>query len=175
MTVIMKIDDKTRLKILQALNKKNAVKANLKQLKKETNFHIATIKGSIDFLTKKQVLIGFGPKIDFRKFNLKLEATTLLQADLSKKDSFNEFVNLVKKDPHTYWLSNVLSSGNFNLIQKQLFSDVEEYQKNLQKHYIEKMKDYFGFIKDKQVFFTTEPAYKAESRTETLIKIILGE
>jgi DNA-binding Lrp family transcriptional regulator len=175
MASIMKIDDRIRLEILRALSQKNSLKAHLKQLKKNTKLHAATLKSSIEFLKKEGVLKGFGPKIDFRKFNLKLEATTLLQANLARKDLATEFFELVEKDPHTYWFSSVLSAGNYNLIQRQLFADVESYQKNLQKHYIEKMSDYFSFIKDKQVFFTTEPVYKAESRTEALIKIILGE
>lgn len=164
--------DKIRLGILSTLNKKGAVKPNLLKIKKETGMHLATVKTSIDFLEKNNIIKGFGPKVNFQGLGFNVEATTLLQADLSKKNLLTEFTELAKKDNYTYWLSGMLAFSNYNLVQRQIFKDMESYQKVLQTHYIEKMSDYFLFIKERQVFFTVAPLYKSYSRTDAVIKLI---
>ena len=48
----MKVDDEIRLNILNAMLEKGATQPNMRRLKTKTNYHLATIKGSIDFLQK---------------------------------------------------------------------------------------------------------------------------
>ncbi len=87
----MKIDDEIRIKIMDALMKKRAVAPNIRQLKKYTGYHMATIKSSLDFLRKEGVLEGYGPKLNFRKFGYKLEAKTMFHIDTSEKKAFKKF------------------------------------------------------------------------------------
>jgi len=172
MSTKMSLYDETRVRILDALTKKKAVKPNLKQIKNLTGFHKATVKGSLDFLEKKGLVTGYGPKINFRELGYKLETTTLMQADFSKKKTFSEFLNRVEADEHTYWCSGMLASGKWNLITRGLYADVESYRKHSEEFYYEKIPKLYDFIKDRQIFFTTEPIYKSASRTSSIIKII---
>ena len=82
----MRVDDEIRLNILNALLKKNCVQPNLKRIKTETKYHLATIKGSLDFLQKEEILKGYGPKLAFWKLGYKLETVELLQLDFSKSE-----------------------------------------------------------------------------------------
>jgi len=82
----MKVDDEVRLNILKALLDKNSTQANLRRIKAKTKYHLATIKGSLDFLQKEGILNGYGPKIAFWKLSYKLEAVELLQLDFSKTE-----------------------------------------------------------------------------------------
>lgn len=172
MPVSMKIDDEIRIKILEALVKKAAVKPNIEMIKKYTNLHKGTILSSLKFLEEKGIILGYGPKIDFRKLGYKLEAASLLQLDLCNKELFEEFLSHAKKDPNIYWISGILGASNWNVIMRQIHADVESYQKHMQENYYNKIKDIYKLISDRQIFFTTEPVYKNVSRTESLIEII---
>jgi len=172
MRTTMKVDDEIRINVLNALLKKNSVKPSLKQLKKLTGYHKSTIKSSLNFLEEKNLIQGYGPKINFRALGYNLEVTSLLQADISKKDLFEKYLKIAKKDPHLYWLSGMLGVGNLNLVGRHIYADVESYQKHMQEAYYDKIPNIFEFLKDKQILFTTEPIYKNASRTKSIIEII---
>lgn len=168
----MKIDDEIRLNILKALLEKGATQPNLRRIKSKTKYHLATIKGSLDFLQKEGVLQGYGPKIAFWKLEYKLEAVELLQIDFSKKEGVEEFVKISNEDPHVYSLSSIMGPGNYNVMSWQFYKDVESYHKNLQDRYVTKMKSYYDVVKDRQVFYLTDPKYKKGSRTDSIIEIM---
>lgn len=168
----MKVNDEIRLNILKALLSKGATQPNLRRIKAKTKYHLATIKGSLDFLQKEGVLQGYGPKIAFWKLEYKLEAIELLQIDFSKKEGVEEFVKISNEDPHVYALSSIMGPGNYNVMSWQFYKDVESYHKNLQERYVTKMKSYYDVVKDRQVFYLTDPKYKKGSRTDSIIEIM---
>ena len=168
----MQIDDEIRIQILEALLQKGAVVPNMRQLKKHTGYHLATIKSSLDFLQKNSLLEGYGPKINFRKLGYILEATVMMQADTSQKATFQQFIKSAQNDPHLYRLSPVIGAGTFNMMARHFYKDIESYHQNVQKNYFEAIPGYFNMIKDRQVFYSTEPAYKRASRTEAILEII---
>lgn len=169
---IMRIDDEIRLNIFEALLKENAVAPNIRQIQKHTGYHKATVKSSLDFLKKEGVLTGFGPKIDFKKFDYKLEAVVLWQIDMANKQVFHKIVDTAKKDENLYRLSGIIGSHNWNFLSHHIYRDVESYHKDITKKYYENIPGVFDAIKDRQIIFETEPFYKSSSRTETLIRII---
>ncbi|MEM0360494.1 MAG: Lrp/AsnC family transcriptional regulator [Candidatus Diapherotrites archaeon] len=175
LSVKMKIDDKVRLAVLEALLQKNSVKPDLKRLKQHTGLHKATIKSSLDFLERQGVISGYGPKVNFRKLGFNLEVTTLFQADLSKKSIFEDLIKKAESDPHLYWFSGMLGSSNWNLVMRQVYRDVESYRRHFEEHYFKGIPSIYDFIKDRQILFTTEPVYKATSRTNSIIESILVE
>ncbi|MFH1588295.1 MAG: Lrp/AsnC family transcriptional regulator [Candidatus Diapherotrites archaeon] len=175
MSQVMSIDDEVRLRVLQALLSKGGVNPNLKQIKKITGLHAATVKSSIEFLKSQGVLEGFGPKLNFRSLGYLLEVRVLFQFDMSKQDLFKKLLLAVEKDNHLFRLTSVMGSGNWNLYASFLYKDVESFHKNFSRNYEEKIPGFFDLIKDKQVFYTTEPVYKNASRTESVIKIIKNE
>jgi len=172
MAGIMKIDDEVRIKVLEALLQKGAVIPNIRQIKRHTGLHKATIKSSLDFLVKQNILNGFGPKINFREFGYRLEPLELLQIDLSQKTLFEKFLNEAKKDPHIYRISAIIGAGNWNVAIRHFYSDIESFHKHTQKAYYEKIPRIYDLIKDRQIFYGTEPFYKVESRTKSIIEII---
>lgn len=171
----MSVDDEVRLNVLQVLLKKGAVVPNIRQIQKHTGYHKATIKASIDFLAKSKILEGFGPKINFRNFGYKLEVIALLQADISKKQLFEKFLNAAKNDPYVYRMASVIGSGNWNLLTRHIYKDIESYHLNEQKNYYESIPGFYDLIKDRQIFYATEPYYKNISRTNAIIEIIRKE
>ena len=168
----MRVDDGIRLNILNALLKKNCVQPNLKRIKTETKYHLATIKGSLDFLHKEDILKGYGPKLAFWKLGYKLETVELLQLDFSKSERVEEYLKVVDKDPHVWQLTSIMGSGNFNVMSLQFYEDVESYHRNLQERYVKKIKDYYDIVKDRQVFYLTEPHFKKGSRTDSIIDLM---
>ncbi len=171
----MRIDDKIRLNILESLLKEHVVVPNIRQIQKETGYHKATIKASIDFLKKQGLLTGFGPKIDFKKFGYKLEVITLFQADISDKETFQKIIQAAKGDPNIYRLSSIIGSNNWNLMSHHIYKDVESYHKDINKKYYEKIPKIFNVLKDRQIFYENDPFYKVSSRTNAMIEIIRKE
>ena len=175
MAVKIKSDDSIRLKTLEALLKKGSVVPNLRQIKRYSGFHKATIKSSVDFLLKEGVLQGFGPKIDFSKFDFKLEVIEMLHVDFVEKNILKQYLNAVEKDDHIYMVSAVISSGNWNLLLRHFYKDIESFHASTQKNYYEKIKGIHKLIKDRQIIYATAPFYKAGSRTSSIIKILEKE
>ncbi|MFH0955383.1 MAG: hypothetical protein V1777_04740 [Candidatus Micrarchaeota archaeon] len=171
----MKIDDQVRVAVLDALLKKGTVSANLSRIQHYTKLHKATIKASLEFLAKEGVLDGFGPKINFKKFGFGLEVLTILQVDLSEKKVFDDFLAEALKDPHFYSLSPVIGSGNWNLLARHFYHDIESYHKNEEENYFKKIPGLFKLVRDRQIFYVTEPHYKQSSRTESIIKAVKKE
>ena len=168
----MKVDDEVRLNILKALLLKACTQPNLRRIKSQTKYHLATIKGSLDFLQKEGIVLGFGPKIAHWKLGYKLEAIELLQLDFSKPELVEKYLEVVRNDPHVYSFSSVMGSGNFNVMSFQFYKDVESYHENLQENYVKKISDYYEIVKDRQVFYLTEPTFKRTSRTDSIIKLL---
>jgi len=168
----MKLDDEVRLNILDALLKPGSVSPNIKQIQKSTNYHKATIKSSLDFFTKESLIAGYGPKVDFRGFGYKLEVLSLIQADLTKKDLFERYLNEVKKDSNLYSLTSLAGSGKYNLVARHIYKDVETFHEAVNKKYFEQLDGIYDFIKSREIVYVTEPYFKMDSRTASLIKII---
>lgn len=168
----MRLDDEVRLEILDALLLQGSVSANVKQIQKRTGYHKATIKSSLDFLGKEGLISGFGPKFDFRKFGYKLEVLMFIQADLGKKDLLERFLKEAKSDESLYFLSGIMGSGNWNMLARFIYKDVESFHEGIIKKYFEKIPKIHDFIRDKEVFYVTDPFYKTESRTGSLVRAV---
>lgn len=168
----MRADDEIRLNILKTLLDKSCTQPNLRKIKSKSGYHLATIKSSLDFLTKEGILSGYGPKIAFWKLGYKLECMELLQLDFSKRDLVEKYLEVAKNDPHVFALNSVMGSGNFNVTSMQFYEDVESYHKNLQENYVKKIPNYYEVVKDRQVFYLAEPTFKRGSRTDSIIKIM---
>ena len=168
----MRFDDEIRLNIVKALLEKGSTQPNIRRIKTRTGYHLATIKSSLDFLQKEGILTGYGPKIAFWKLAYKLEAVELLQLDFSKSDAIEKYLDILKKDPHVTALHSIMGSGNFNVLSFQFYEDVESYHKNLQENYVKKIPNYYEVVKDRQVFYLTEPTFKRGSRTDAIIEIV---
>jgi DNA-binding Lrp family transcriptional regulator len=157
--------------VLGALLKKKSVQPNIRQVQRHTGYHMATIKGSLAFLEGQGVLQGFGPKIDSKKLSYSLEVLTLLQVDLSHQKAFEKFLEALQSDPHTYWASSIIGSGNWNILCRHIYRDVESYHRDLQKRYM-RIPGYHDLIKNMQSFFSVEPVFKNKSRTECIIELV---
>jgi len=170
----MKVTDSTRIALLEALLKKSSVQPNIRQIQKHTDYHKATIKASLAFLEKKEILKGFGPKLDFRKLEHNLEVLTLLQVDMSKQKTFEKFIDALEKDPHTYWVSSIIGPGNWNVMCRHIYKDVESYHSGMRNRYMS-IQGYHDLIKNMQSFFSVEPIFKNQSRTESIIELVKGD
>ncbi len=168
----MKIEDEIRLNILRALLEQGAVSPNIRHIQRRTGYHKATIKSSLDFLAKESLITGFGPKMDFKKFGYNLEVLTFLHTDLTKKKALSAFTAEVKRDPHIYFLTGVVGSGNWNLMARHIYRDIESYHRDMNENYFGKIGGIHDFIKAKETFYVTEPFYKLGSRIDSLVSII---
>jgi len=167
----MKPTDSVRINVLKALLKGKSVQPNIRQIKKATGYHKATIKASLAFLEKSGILYGFGPKVNFKKLGYNLEVLNLFQADLSHQKVFEKMLEILEKDPHVYWVSSIIGSGNWNLVWRSIHKDVESYHQDFQKRYAS-LEGYYDLMKNRQSFFSVEPTFKNESRTSSIIDLI---
>jgi len=170
-----KLDDSIRIKILEALLKGSTVQANIRQIQKETGFHKATIKSSLDFLKKEGILQGYGPKINVKRYGYNLEVFLFLEMDTSQKKVLEKFLDIAQKDKNLFRISAIMGSGNWNLLARFLYRDVESFHNELQKNYYDGIPGFYELVKNRQVFYATEPQYKSYSRTNSIIEVIKKE
>ncbi len=161
MAVIKKIDDPIRVKILAAMQEKGCVMPNIRQIKKHTGFHRATIKSSIDFLEKEKFITGYRPLLDSMVVGYKLYGTSYFQVDLTDKKTYNKVINSTKEDNSILSTSEVLCEGEYNLAVRFIARDIENYHRKETERYYKQMPELYNFIKKKSVFFLTGPYNKA--------------
>ncbi len=167
----MSMQDEIRLTILESILKTGAVQPNIRQIQKHTGYHKATIKSSLDFFKKEGILKGYGPKINYQSFGYGLEVLEFLQVDFSKKDLLESFLEKVKKDPHIHLLTSLIGAGNWNMMARHFYKDVESYHRETMQNYYS-MPGIHDLIKDRASYYTTNPVYKNASRTTSIIQII---
>ncbi|VVB99859.1 Uncharacterised protein [uncultured archaeon] len=172
MALQMRYDDEIRMNILNALLGQGAVFPNIRHIQRKTGYHKATIKASLDFLAKEGLITGYGPKMDFKKFGYNLEVLTFFHADLTKKRLLENFCAKVKKDPHIYFLSGAMGSGNWNLMARHVYRDMESCHRDMNDNYFASMDRIHDFIKAKETFYVTEPFYKLDSRIDSMVRIL---
>lgn len=168
----MKVTDEIRMGILEALSKKHTVMPNIRQIKRKTNYHMATIKSSLDFLETNKILQGYGPKINQKELGYKIEVIEILQIDMSKKEIIEKYFETVKNDPHIYRVSSIIGSGNWNVLTRHIYKDIESYHENSKNNYFSAIEGLYDAIKDRQVFYETEPYFKNSSRTKSIIDVM---
>lgn len=171
----MDIGDDARVRLLVALGKKGSVSANVAGIQRETGLHKATIKSSLAFLSKKGVLVGFGPKVHFKNFGYKLEVVSILQLDLSEEAVLKQFLRSCEIDPHIYSVSSIIGSGNWNLMLRHYYKDVESFHADWEKNFTKKIPGLFRLVRDRQVFYLAEPVYKEASRTDSVLSLLKSE
>jgi DNA-binding Lrp family transcriptional regulator len=167
----MSVIDETRLRILNALIEKSVVKPNIQRIKAKTKYHLATIKSSLNFLEKEGIVTGYGPKINQTKLEHNLQVIELIQIDLSKEEIFANYLKQVKEDPHIQDMQACMGAGQFNIVVFHYYKDVESYHSNCQENYVKKVSGYYDLVKDKMVFYLTNPIYKHASRTDSILQI----
>ncbi|MFA4907045.1 MAG: hypothetical protein WC602_02110 [archaeon] len=175
MAIKMRIDDEIRIKLLDALHRPRSVVPSVRQIQNYTEMHKATIKSSIDFLEKQGVLYGYGPKMNFRQMGFKLEVLSLLELDMNEREKFDQFIEIASKDPNLYLCQGTIGAGNFNVVTRSIYSDVESFHRGMHDKYYSKIKGSYSLIKNQQHFYLTEPIYKYKSRTDSVIEIMKKE
>jgi len=175
MAVIKKINDSIRVKILSAMMKKGSVMPNVRQIKKITGFHRATIKSSLDFLEKEKFITGYRPLLDPVVAGYNLKSFSYFQIDLSSKEKQKQFFDSVLNDKNVLSASQVISEGNFNVSLSFLSKNIEEQHNNLRDKYIYKIPNYYDFIKKSSTFYLSSPIYKEKNSIDALIELLLEE
>lgn len=175
MAVVKKINDSIRVKILSAMTKKGAVQPNVRQIKKITGLHRATIKSSIDFLEKEEFITGYRPLLDPLIAGYNLKSYSFYQLDLSLKEKINSFKDLLKKDKNIIYSSSTISDGNYNFFINSISKNIEEFHNNLKNNYVYKLPSYYDLIKKSVHFYSANPLYKNKNQIDVIIDLLLKE
>ncbi len=175
MAVVKKINDSIRVKILSAMTKKGAVVPNIRQIKKLTGFHRATIKSSIDFLEKEKFILGYRPLLDSSIAGYNLKTASYFQMDLSLKERQKQFLDTAIKDKSVISASQVISDGDFNVVLNFLSKNIESFHINLKEKYVYKIPNYYDLVKKSSSFYLSNPIYKEKNQIDVLIDLLLEE
>ncbi len=175
MAVVKKINDSIRVKILSAMKHKGSVVPNVRQIKKITGFHRATIKSSIDFLEKENFIQGYRPLLDSSIAGYDLKSSSYFQIDLASKEKQKELLNIISRDKNVLSASQVISDGDFNVSLSFLSKNIESFHNSFKDKYIYKLPGYYDFIKKSSSFYLSSPVYKKKNEIDVLIDLLLEE
>ena len=175
MAIVKKITDPIRIKILSAMRKKGCILPNVRQIKKVTGFHRATIKSSIDFFEQEKFITGYRPLLNPQLVGYNLSAKSYLQLDISNKDAYKKLLNVIEKDKSVLLASEVISENNTNFTIGFLSKNIEEYYNNIKNKYAHTIPNYFDFVKKNSVFYLSSPYHKNTNEIDVIIDLLSDE
>jgi DNA-binding Lrp family transcriptional regulator len=167
-----RIIDQIRVKILSAMREKRAISPNIKEIQKITGFHRATIKSSINFLEENNFIEGYRPLLNSKVAGYKLNSKVFLQVDLSDKKKLNEFQKIINEDRSVVTCSHVINETQANIFIEMLSKNIEDYYKDFQDKYYQKIPNVYDFIKERSICYLSEPVYKKKNEIDTLIDLL---
>ena len=170
-----KIIDPIRVKILSAMKQKGSVSPNVRQIKKITGFHRATIKSSIDYLENTKFITGYRPLLDPTIVGNKLIVWAFLNVDSSDKNNFNDFLSNINKTPALLHCWEVITDKGYNLGISHLAKSVEDYYLNIQKKYFFNSPKVNQLIKQKSMFYLSDLTYKHQNEIDATINYLERE
>jgi DNA-binding Lrp family transcriptional regulator len=170
-----KIVDSIRVKILSAMKQKGSITPNVRQIKKLTGFHRATIKSSIDFLENSKFINGYRPLLDSKVVGNKLVVWSFLNVDSSDKINFKEFLSALSSEPSLLHCSDVITDKGYNIGVAHLAKSVEEYYLNIQKKFFFNNPKLTDLIKQKTIFYLSDPLYNHKNEIDATIDILEKE
>jgi DNA-binding Lrp family transcriptional regulator len=175
MPVKKQIIDSIRVKILSAMTKKRSISPNIKQIQKYTGFHRSTIKASINFLEENNFINGYRPLLNADKAGYKLRTNTYFQIDISDKQKFKDFINVVNNDQNIINCSQVISDDYTNVSLSYISKDVEDYYSNIQEKYYLNIPKVYDFLNKRTIYYLTNPYYKNNNEIDTIINLLKKE
>ncbi|HRS42958.1 MAG TPA: hypothetical protein P5530_03765 [Candidatus Diapherotrites archaeon] len=170
-----KILDPIRIKILSSMRKQGVLVPNIRQLKKHTGFHRATIKSSIELMEKQGLIKHYIPTVNSSVAGYGLRVWTFLQMDISNQKLLNNLKKIMTKIPNIYHCSEVITERGYNIAIGYLAKNVEDYYNNIQRKYFINYPDIYNNIKDRSVFYLSDPTYIQKSHSSTIIDILEKE
>lgn len=175
MAVVKKIDDSIRVKILSAMTKKGGVSPNIRQIKKTTGFHRATIKSSLDFFEKEKFILGYRPLLDPAVAGYSLKTVSYFQADFSLKEKEKQLLDIISKDKSVLSASQIISDSDLNFRMVSLSKNIEQFHDNFKKNYMYKIPSFYDFVKRSSNFYVSNPVYKNKNEIDVLIDLLLRD
>lgn len=170
-----KILDSIRIKILSSMRKEGVLVPNIRQLKKHTGFHRATIKSSIDLMEKQGLIKHYIPSLNASTAGYGLRVWTFLQMDISNEKTKNYLKKIITTIPNIYHCSEVITERGYNIAIGYLAKNVEDYYNNIQRQYFLNYPEIYNHIKERTVFYLSEPMYVQKSHSSALIDILEKE
>lgn len=175
MAVVKKINDSIRVKILSAMTQKGSIQPNIRNIKKITGLHRATIKSSIDFLEGEKFIQGYRPLLDPLIAGYNLRAYSFYQIDSLLKEKVLQFKENLEKDKSVISSSSIISDGDYNFGVNTLSKNIETFHNNLKNNYVYKIPNYYDLVKKSTHFYSTNPNFKIKNEIDILIDLLLEE
>lgn len=157
------------------MKQKSCISPNIRQIKKVTGFHRATIKSSIDFMETQNFIQGYRPLLDPSLAGYSLKSHSFFQIDPSFQDSQKGFINALLRDKNVISASSVISEGDFNLAVSFLSKDIETFHSSLKEKYLYKLTNYYDFVKKTSNFYLSKPFHKSKNQIDVLIDLLMQE
>ena len=170
-----KILDSIRIKILSSMRKEGVLVPNIRQLKKHTGFHRATIKSSIELMEKQGLIRHYIPSLNATVAGYGLKVWTYIQMDISNEKITNNLKKIITTIPNIYHCSEVITERGYNIAIGYLAKNVEDYYNNIQRQYFLNYPEIYNYIKERTVFYLSEPMYVQKSHSSALIDILEKE
>ena len=171
----IKSDDRIRLKVLSALFDKNGLKPNIDHISKKTGLTRRTIYNSLEFLNENRVIQEYHPVIDVSKLGFMLYSISLLQVDMTKTKTLNEFKKKLANDSNVHWVSDIVGADTYNIIIMEVHRSVEEHTSSMKKKYYTKIPGYSKLVTKRTIIYNSlddENIYKQAHLPKQVIDIL---
>ena len=126
-------------------------------------------------MEKQGLIKHYIPTVNSSVAGYGLRVWTFLQMDISNQKLLNNLKKIMTKIPNIYHCSEVITERGYNIAIGYLAKNVEDYYNNIQRKYFINYPDIYNNIKDRSVFYLSEPTYIQKSHSSTIIDILEKE
>jgi hypothetical protein len=156
MPIEVAYNDEIRLKVLDSLFKKGAIKPDIPRICDLTGLNIKEVRKIIKFFEDDFGLEYSSPALNSHLLGFNFLGWVFFQMDLSKKDTFNDFMEYCKKQPWFVMANKVLGSGKWNFAIRFTCKTIEEFDEMLTEQLAFGVKGLHDLILAKEYFFFKE-------------------
>lgn len=171
MPVVPAFDDETRLKVLNVLLDKGAIRPDVPKIMKITGLDILSVKKALRWLEEEVGVESYYPRVPSRKVGYNTKAMIFFQLDRTKKDSFDDLIRFLEKEPTIISAHKIIGSGKWNFAIRLVAKNLEKFDSLVNEKLLMSIRESKDFILDKHYVFFGEPSFEPKSNKRGLALI----
>ncbi|MBI4360211.1 Lrp/AsnC family transcriptional regulator [Candidatus Micrarchaeota archaeon] len=175
MTRVKQVLDERRVKVLDALFTKGAIRPSFSLLQERTGLTRPTLVSSLAHLQEQTAIVQYVPALDWKKIGVGVESLPLLDFDFSQTEVLSQVAEWARSTPNVRFMGSI-ASGRYNLAFREMHRSMEAFQSGVLEFYQRQVPRAYPLIRDRAVYYFSEPvyAYRPSSRAAADIVIQQG-
>lgn len=164
--------DERRVKVLDALFAKGAIRPNFSLLQEKTGLTRPTLVSSLNHLHDQTAIVQYVPSLDWKKIGVGVESLPLLDFDFSQTEVLDQVVDWARATPHIRFMGSI-ASGRYNLAFREMHRSMEAFQAGVLDLYQRQVPAAYPLIRARAVYYFSDPVYAYRPSSKAAADIVI--